>query len=83
MSGCGSQTETTDHLFLRCPFFAENRQKLLNSMFKINVSLKNLNNEMLSDIYLFGSDKYKDTVDKEILVHTIKTTKSFKRPLFF
>ena len=83
MSGCGSQTETTDHLFLRCPFFAENRQKLLNSMFKINVSLKNLNDEMLSDIYLFGSDKYKDTVDKEILVHTIKTTKSFKRPLFF
>ena len=83
MSGCGSETETTDHLFLRCPFFAENRQKLLNSMFKINVSLKNLNNEMLSDIYLFGSDKYKDTVDKEILVHTIKTTKSFKRPLFF
>ena len=52
-------------------------------MFKINVSLKNLNNEMLSDIYLFGSDKYKDTADKEILVHTIKTTKSFKRPLFF
>ena len=83
MSGCGSETETTDHLFLRCPFFAENRQKLLNSMFKINVSLKNLNDEMLSDIYLFGSDKYKDTVDKEILVHTIKTTKSFKRPLFF
>ena len=83
MSGCGSETETTDHLFLRCPFFAENRQKLLNSMFKINVSLKNLNDEMLSDIYLFGSDKYKDTVDKEMLVHTIKTTKSFKRPLFF
>ena len=83
MSGCGSQTETTDHLFLRCPFFAENRQKLLNSMFKINVSLKNLNDEMLSDIYLFGSDKYKDTVDKEIPVHTIKTIKSFKRPLFF
>ena len=83
MSGCGSETETTDHLFLRCPFFAENRQKLLTRMFKINVSLKNLNDEMLSDIYLFGSDKYKDTVDKEILVHTIKTTKSFKRPLFF
>ena len=83
MSDCGSETETTDHFFLRCPFFTENRQKLLNSMFKVNVSLKNLNDEMLPEILLFGSDKYKDAVNKEILVHTIKTTKSFKRPLFF
>ena len=52
-------------------------------MFKVNVSLKNLNDEMLPGILLFGSDKYKDAVNKEILVHTIKTTKSFKRPLFF
>ena len=39
---------------------------------------------MLSDILLFGSDKYKDTVNKEILVHTInflKTTKHVERPL--
>ena len=86
MCDCGSETETTDHLFLRCPFFAENGQKLLNSLFKINVSLKNLNDEMLSDILLFGSDKYKDTVNKEILVYTInflKATKRFEKPLFF
>ena len=39
---------------------------------------------MLSDILLFGSEKYKDTVNKEILVHAInflKTTKHFERPL--
>ena len=66
-------------------FFAEKRQKPLNSLFKIDVSFKNLNDEMLSDILLFGSDKYKDTVIKEILVHTnnfLKTTKRFERPLF-
>ena len=28
---CGSETETTDHLFLHCQFFAENKNKLLNS----------------------------------------------------
>ena len=86
MFDCDSETETTDHFFLRCLFFAENRQKLLNRMFKIDVSLKNLNDETLSDILLFGSDKYKDTVNKEILVYTIdflKTTKSLERPLFF
>ena len=27
MCGCGSETETTDHSFLRCPFFVINRQK--------------------------------------------------------
>ena len=83
--GWGPETERTDDFFLRCPFFTENRKKLLNSLFKIDVSLKNLNDEMLSDILLFGSDKYKDTVNKDILVHTInflKTTKRFERPLF-
>ena len=25
MCDCGSETETTDHFFLSCPFFAENR----------------------------------------------------------
>ena len=51
MFDCGSETETTDHFFLRCPFL----------------------------------QKIKDTVNKGILVHTIKflkTTKHFKRPLF-
>ena len=55
-------------------------------MFKIDVSLKDLNNEMLSEILLVGSEKFKDTVSKEILVHTInflKTIMRFERPLFF
>ena len=83
MYDCGSETKTTDH-FLRCLFLAENGRKLLKSLFKINASLKNLNDEVLLDIFLFCSDKYKDTVNKEILVHVItfhKTTKRFERPL--
>ena len=31
MCDCGSETETTDHFFLSYPFYAENRQKLLNT----------------------------------------------------
>ena len=80
MCDCGSETEKTDQFFLRYPFFAENRQKLLNSLFKKDVSLKNLNDGMLLDILLFGSGKYKDTVNTEIIIHT--TTKRFERPLF-
>ena len=59
MCDCGFESETTDHFFLRCPFFTENRQKLLNSLFKIDVFLKKLNDEILLDILLFGSNKYK------------------------
>ena len=65
MCDCGSETETTGHFFLRCPFFAEDTQKLLNSLFKTDVYLTNLNDEMLLDILLFGSLKYKDTVNKQ------------------
>ena len=70
MCDCGSKTERKD-FFLLFPIFAINRQKLLNDLFKIDPSLRNLKDELLLDIILYGSDKYKDTVNKEILLHTI------------
>ena len=85
MCGCGSKTETTDHFFLRCPFFAINKQKLLHDLLKIDPSLRNLKDELLLDMILYGSGKYNDTVNKEILLHTISfinNTKRFERPLF-
>ena len=86
MCDCGSKTETKDHFFhLRCPFFAINRQKLLNDLLKIDPSLRNLKDELLLDIILYGSDKYNDTDNKEIFLHTfsfVKNTKRFERPLF-
>ena len=42
MCDCGSETETTDHFFLRCPFYAIKRQKLLNELLKIDLSFRNL-----------------------------------------
>ena len=50
MSDCGSKTETTNHFFLYCPFFTVNRQKLLNDLSKIDLSLS-------------SSDKYKNNVN--------------------
>ena len=85
MCDCGSETETTDPLFLRCLFFAINRQKILNDLLKIDPSLRNLKDELLLDIIFYGSDKCKGTVNKEILLHTIsfiKNNKRFERPLF-
>ena len=85
MCDCGSETETTDHFFQRCHFFAINRQKILNDLLRIDPSLRNLKDELLLGIISYVSEKYKDTVNKEILLHTvssIKNTKRFERPLF-
>ena len=85
LSNCGSETETTDNFFLCCLLFTVNRENLLYGLFKIEFSLMNLKDELLLDILLYDSDKYKDTVSKEILFHTIsliKNTKYFERPLF-
>ena len=46
---------------------------------------KNLNYEILLNILLFGSSKYKDSVNKEILIdamHFLKTIRDFDRHLF-
>ena len=62
-----------------------NRLKLLNDLLKIDPYLRNLKDELLLDIILHGSRRYKDTINKEILLHTIsftKETKRFERPLF-
>ena len=85
MFDCGSETETTDYFFLHYPFFAIKIQKILNDLLKIAPSLRNLKDELLLDIILHSSDKYKDTVNKEMLLHTIsfiKNSKRFERPLF-
>ena len=85
LSNCGLETETTEKIFLCCPFFTVNRKILLYGLFKIDLSLINLKDHLLLDILLYDSDKYKGTVSKEILLHTvsfIKNTKCFERPLF-
>ena len=66
-------------------FFAINGEKILNDLLKIDLSLRNLKDELVLGIIFYGSDKYKGTVNKEILLHTIsfiKNNKRFERPLF-
>ena len=59
-------------------------KKFLNGLLKIDPYLRNLKDELLF-VTLYGSDKYKDSVNNEILFHTIsfiKNTNRFERPLF-
>ena len=58
MRDCGAETETTSHFFLRCHFFANERKKLHDDFYRIDASIKYLNEESLIDVLLFGSDRF-------------------------
>ena len=57
MCDCGTETETTDHFFLCCPFFVTETQKLFNNVYGKHFSSQNLNEESMIDILLHGCDK--------------------------
>ena len=79
---CGTETETTRHLFLRCRFFGNEKQKLHDDVYPIDASIRNLNEESLINILLYGSDRYNNSKNKQTLFHIIcyiQSTKRFER----
>ena len=60
MCDCGTETETTDHFFLLCPFFVTETQKLFNNVYGKHFSSQNLNEESMIDILLHGCDKFSE-----------------------
>ena len=84
MCDCSAETETTSHFFLCCQFFANERQKLRDDIYRLDASIKHLNEESLIDVLLYGSDRFNDSKNKPMLLHTIsyiQGTKRFERPL--
>ena len=84
MCDCGAETETTSHFFLRCKFFANERQKLRGDVYRIVDSIKNLKEESLIDVLLYSSDRLNDSKSQQKLLHTIcyiQATKRFEGPL--
>ena len=80
MCDCGAETETTSHFFLRCQFFANERPKLRDEVYQLDASIKHINEESLTDVPLYGSDRFNDST----IFHTIfyiQPTKRFERPL--
>ena len=61
MCDCGAETGTISHFFLRCQFFANERQKLLDDVYRIDASIKNLNEESLIDALLYDSGRFNDS----------------------
>ena len=84
MCDCSSETETTSHFFLRCTFFANERQKLSDNVYQTDDSVKTLNEESLIDVLLKGSNRLNGSKNKQILLHAIcymQGTKCFEKPL--
>ena len=84
MCDCVTETETTSHFFSRCQFFANERKKLHGNVYQIDASIKNLNEEPLIDVQLYGLDRYFNSITKQTLLHKmcyIQSNKRFERPL--
>ena len=68
---CGADTEWTSHFFLHCQFVVNDGQKLHDDVYWLDASIKHLNEESLIDVLLYGSDRFSDSKNKQILLHTI------------
>ena len=79
MCDCGAETEITSHFFLCCQFFANKRQKLHDDFYWIDASIKNLNEDSLTDVILCGSDRFNDGKNKYFSIQSV----IFKLPNVF
>ena len=69
---------------MRCQFSANERQKLRDDVYRLDASIKHLNEASLFDSLIHGSDRFNGSKNKQIFVHSIcyiQATKRFERPL--
>ena len=75
MCSCGKEPETTLHYVLRCDVYSIYRLELLNDICALSKSLKNLSEEKLLKILLYGAEDFTSQMNSEILNCTIKLIK--------
>ena len=80
MCSCGSESETTAHLLLRCQNHVMKRSKLLKNVYNLDQTLRNYGDDHLIHILLYGSEKFNFNLNKDIIKLTIcylKDTEGF------
>ena len=65
---CNIETETTAHYFLCRHFYNGNRSALMNELNEIDSSFSTLNENKFIDLVLYGSDKFDDKKNHNILM---------------
>ena len=81
---CGQHIETTIHLFLRCPYYSNQRKILFQKISNTKRSLLNQNDSIIVETLLFGSTGLNDEENACIIESTIEyiiTTERFITPL--
>ena len=58
MFSCGKEPETTIHYLLRCAFYTIYRLELPNDISALNHSLKNISEESLLKVLLYGLEEF-------------------------
>ena len=76
---CSIDTETTAHYFLCFHFYNANRSVLINELNEINSFFSTLNENKFIDLILYGSDKFDDKKNQNILMSIIKFIKDSQR----
>ena len=76
---CSIETESTAHFFLRCRNYNNIRITLMNEFNDIDNSISSRQPNELLRIILYGDCKFKDNVNKRILIATIQFLKNSNR----
>ena len=80
----GTEPKTTEHFFLALPHFGNWKTKTPYQCLWQTLLIANSNEESMTDILLYGYDRFNERDNKEVLPHVIdyiKSTKRFERAL--
>ena len=79
LCSCSLETETTAHFFLRCRKYTDVCLTLMKELYRIDSSITSRQPNELLRIILYDDSKFKDNVNKEILIATIQFIKNSNR----
>ena len=85
LCSCSIEAKTTLHFFLRCQFFNNIREILMNDLMNIDRSLPSLSHDKLISVLLYGSDAFGNKKNRKVLnctVQFIKNSHRFEDSLF-
>ena len=76
---CGSEIDSREHFLFTLSIFAVGRNHLFKSLLNIKPSILNVGKNKLTNVLLFGSDKYEKVINVGILKSTITYLKWLRR----
>ena len=81
---CNMEIESVSHFFLRCDFFTDLRTDLMNDLFDVDQNIQYYNENLLTEILLFGKDVFSHQTNSQILdlsISYILKSERFDGPL--